>query len=77
MILVQWGLCYIHTQIIECSVSVCVRVCALTNKRKQSNCQDVQKEDVHNRTKAVHNVHQDPGDSSQCMYEHNTPCSHA
>ena len=63
-----------HGMQCEC---VCACVCALTDKRKQSNCQDVQKEDVHNRTKAVQNVHHDPGDSSQYMNEHNTQRSHA
>ena len=70
------GVCATYTCISLNAVCVCVCcVCALTNEWKQSNCQDVQEEDVHNRTKAVHNVHQDPGDGSQCMYEHNTQCS--
>ena len=50
-------------------IFVCVCVCALTNERKHSNRQDVQEEDVHDKIKAVHNVHQNSGDS-QYMYTH-------
>ena len=41
-----------------------VGVGALTNERKQSNRQDVQEENVHDRAKAVHNVHQNTGGQS-------------
>ena len=56
-----------HIKVAPCE---CMHECVwtLTNKWKQSNCQDVQKEDVHNRTKAVHNTCHDPVDGSQCMY---------